>query len=197
MPRHSLRIRSAHAAHLVVLVVALANSGCLLATAGIAGGAAVGYAYCKGKVCETYNASCDDSWAATHTALAELGMPIIKEERKTSEGFIESRTADGERVRIYVQAEASKIPAEGQITWVCVRVATFGDHTVSDRVLDQVGLHLAPAPLAGAPTPAPTPAGAVIQTGSPPFPAAAPPPRQTGPPPLLPPDPVPVQSQTK
>jgi hypothetical protein len=169
-------------AQLVLLVLALTNSGCLAAAAGVAGGAAVGYAYFKGKLCELYSASYEDTWAATRTALGELAMPIVKEERTGSKGYLESRTADGETVRIHVQAEASKIPAEGQITRVCVRVATFGDGPVSDRILDQVGLHLTVAPLPG-----------VTQTG-----ASSPPvisPQQTAPPPLLPPEPVPAQTQ--
>jgi hypothetical protein len=149
MQRHTRRIPNRLTAYLVLVVLTLANSGCLLAVAGAAGGAAVGYAYYMGKLCETFGASFDDTWAATRTALAELAMPIVKEERKASEGFIESRTADGECVRIHLQAETSKIPAEGQITRVCVRVATFGDHPVSDRVLNQVGVHLAPAPAPG------------------------------------------------
>jgi hypothetical protein len=197
MPRQVLKKRYLLAVQLMLLVVALANSGCLLATAGVAGGAVVGYAYCKGRVCETYNANCDDTWAATHTALVELGMPIVKEERKKSEGFIESRTADGDRVRIYMENETSRIPAEGQICRVSVRVAAFGDRPVSDRILDQVGAHLAPAALPGVPPPSPIVAGGVIQTGgsqSSSFPAGLP--FQTAPPPLLPPEPTPLQMQT-
>jgi hypothetical protein len=44
---------------------------------------------------------------------------------------------------------------------VGVRVATFGDQEVSERILDQVGFHLVPVPLAAAgdsrikPTPSP------------------------------------------
>jgi hypothetical protein len=161
----------------------LANSGCLLATAGVAGGAVAGYAYYKGRVSETYNANCEDTWAATRTALSELGMPVVKEERKGCEGFMESRTSDGERVRIYLEAETSRFPAEGEIARVSVRVATFGDGPVSNRILDQVGVHLAPAPLLAGP--APPPGAGVIQTG-----AASPAnlPHETPPPPLLPPE---------
>ena len=194
MPRQALKRRYLRTTHLVLFLVALANSGCLLATtAGIAGGAAVGYAYCKGRVCETYNAGTEDTWAATRTALVELGMPIVKEERKGSEGFIESRTADGDRVRVYMEPEMSRIPAEGQISRVSVRVAVFGDRPVSDRILDQLGAHLAFAPLPGVGTPPPTAALGVIQTGA----ASAPPnlPYQTGPPPLLQPEPTPLQTQ--
>src|SRR6266851_6598910 len=186
MPRHPHRLRYRHVAHLVLLLLALANSGCLLATAGIAGGAVAGYAYFHGKLCETYNASGDDTWTAVRTALAELGMPILKEEREGTGGFLECRAGDGEQVRIYMQTETSQFPAEGQICRVCVRVATFGDRPVSDRILDQVGMHLAPALAPGAPVPPAAGNPGVIQTGAPP--ARFQP--ETGPPPLLPPDPA-------
>ena len=76
----------------------------------------------------------------------ELGMPIVREERKGCDGFLEGRTADGDRVRIYVEGETSRFPAEGKISRVSVRVAVFGDGPVSNRVLDQVGVHLVPPP---------------------------------------------------
>jgi hypothetical protein len=194
MQRLGFWIRWRQIGQLILLLVALANSGCLLATAGIAGGAVAGYAYCKGKLCGAFTASCDDTWAATRTALSELGMPIVKEERKGSEGFIESRTADGECVRIYLQSEDSKIPAEGEMTRVCVRIAIFGDRPVSDRILDQVGLHLAPASWPGMTAPPPVAAPGAIQAGvSPSSPANLP--RSTGPPPLLPPEPQPVPNR--
>ena len=182
-----LRITWRHVGQLLLLLVALANTGCILATAGIAGGAVAGYAFCKGKVCGAYTASCDDTWAATHTALNELGMPIVKEERKATEGFIESRTADGNHVKIYLQSDLSKIPAEGQITYVCVRVAVFGDRPVSDRILDQVGLHLAPVSWPGGAAPPAAPG--TIQKGGATSSSPANLPQSTGPPPLLPPEP--------
>ena len=149
MSRDRLTMRYWHVAQLLLLLACLANSGCLVATAGVAGGAVAGYAFYKGKVSETYNANCEDTWAATRTALGELGMPIVREERKGCDGFLESRTADGDRVRIYVEGETSRFPAEGKISRVSVRVAVFGDGPVSNRVLDQVGVHLAPRPPAG------------------------------------------------
>jgi hypothetical protein len=189
-----LQITWRQVGQLTLLLVALVNSGCLLATAGIAGGAVAGYAFCKGKVCGAYTASGDDTWAATRTALSELGMPILKEERKGSEGFIESRTADGERIKIYLQSDLSKIPAEGQITYVCVRIAVFGDQPVSERILDQVGLHLAPVPWSGG-TPPPPAALGTMQTGGSPSSAPANLPPATGPPPLLPPEPQSVPNR--
>jgi hypothetical protein len=183
----------------LVATLTLANAGCLVVAAGAAGGAAVGYAYYKGKITDTYAAGLDDSWAATHTALAELGMPIVKEDRGTKTATIDSRTAEDDHVRIILEPVRSSIPAEGEVTRVSVRVATFGDRPVSDRILYQISLHLAPAgyvPPAGGQLMPPQP---VVQTGgaTTPLPPQTPPPpfagtQQTAAPPLLPPTPVPV-----
>jgi hypothetical protein len=125
------------------------NAGCLAVVAGVGAGAAVGYAYCQGKICEAYSASLDDTWAATRTALAELGMPVLNEEHESNGcGCIESRTVEGDRVKVHLDVMSSPFPAEGPITRVCVRVALFGDHPVSVRILDQVGMHLVAIPQA-------------------------------------------------
>src|SRR4051812_16631340 len=137
-------------AYLILAGIALVNGGFLWIAAGCAGGAAVGYAYVNGKGCQTFNAAFDDAWAAARTALVGLGMPLDSEQRESSGwGTIESHTADGERVRIHLDALASKFPAEGPLTRISVRVATFGDHPVSYRLLDQIGAHLVAAPAMG------------------------------------------------
>jgi hypothetical protein len=168
---------------LTVATIALAQSGCLAAAAGVAAGGAAGYAYWQGRVGRDYVASRDDVWNALHTSLTELQMPIVKENHDADEDQIDSKTADGDTVKIYVVVKKSPIPAEGDISRVSVRVATFGDTVVSSRLLDQVDRHLAPAapgtpppPLAlGQPQPA---------NGAPPPPAPVGPPPQTPPPPL-------------
>jgi hypothetical protein len=169
-------------------MILLANSGCMLVAVGAgaaAGGA--GYAYYKGKHCREYAASYADVWAATQSALTDLGMPVESAAQDSSEATVLSRTADGSPVRISVEPQASRVPAEGMATRVCVRVATFGDAGFSQRLLDQIGFHLVPATLVGPPDPtAPVPPGA---NGSPP---TAPVPGQTAPPPLLPPEPLPA-----
>ena len=143
MQTHASRFVPSWAIYVFLLALTLANSGCLLIAAGAAGGAAVGYAYANGRVYETYNANFGDAWAATQTSLRELGMPIVKEERNADGGFLESRTADNETVRIYVDALPSKIPAEGSLSRVSVRVATFGDKPMNwDEVLRGLTIRL-------------------------------------------------------
>jgi hypothetical protein len=167
--------------------VALANSGCLVAAAGAAGGAAVGYAYYKGKVQQDYNATFEDTWAATHAALAELGMPVVSESRESAtSGFIESRDADNDRVGISLESFPSPFPAEGVLTRLGVRVGTFGDYPLSDRIASQVGAHLVPR-AAPAPPGAPSASPINVLPTQPFSPAAYPP--QTAEPPLLKPNP--------
>jgi hypothetical protein len=170
------RTSSRRAAYLLLIALALVNSGCLLIAAGVgAGGAAAGYAYFKGNVCRTYPASFADVWAAAQTSLTELGMPIETPRQRGNEGSLTTRTADGSRVFVEIGMQASRVPSEGQVTRVCVRVATFGDESFSQRLLDQIGYHLVPATRIGPPAPLPPPAA-----------------QQTAPPPLLPPEPVPA-----
>jgi hypothetical protein len=162
---------------LLLGLVALTQTGCLLVAAGAAGGAALGYAYYRGKVCQGYAASLPDTWAATHTALAELGFPISKEDQRA--GLIESRVGN-DVIRINVDAYGSQYDP-GPATQVCVRVATFGDHPLSERVLAQIGAHLVPTNLPMAPNPQAAAQGpiapAVYQSGEPPLAPSAPPPR--------------------
>jgi hypothetical protein len=143
-----------------LLLVALAmaafsTGGCLWIAAGAAGGAAVGYAYSKGKYSQAFHAGFDDTWAATHAGLIDLGMPVIKEGREGSEGWVETTAADGSKVRLTLEVMASKVPTDGPMTQVGVRVATFGDPLLSDRILGQVGAHLVPGPGPVPPTPVP------------------------------------------
>jgi hypothetical protein len=146
------RINYQRAACLILAGLALANSGCLALVAGgaAAAGGAAGYAYYKGKLGRVYAANFDDVWAATHTSLAELGMPIQSENRTKNGGSMESRTTS-EPVQIILETQESKIPAEGPVTLVTIRVGTFGDERVSMSLLDQIGRHLVPAQPGGTP----------------------------------------------
>jgi hypothetical protein len=170
--------------YLLLAGLALANGGCLLVAAGAAGGAAAcGYAYWQGRLYRDYPATPNDAVAAVRTALAELQFPPATEERDGDRLVMTTKTADGHKVNVHLDPTASRIPAEGTMTRVSVRVATFGDEAVSRRILDQVGFHLVqPARIAPVPT-QPNP----IQ------PTSASRPAETSPPPLLPAEPVKVK----
>jgi Protein of unknown function (DUF3568) len=148
------------AGYLFVALICVGNAGCLAAALGAAGvaGGATGYAYYKGQICQAFPAACDDVGLATRSALADLAMPILQENHTT--GWLESRTGDGTGVHIHIKTLTSKVPADGILTRVCVRVAFFGDHDLSYRILNQIGMHLRPAVATEPPTAAPVP-GAV------------------------------------
>lgn len=143
----------------IVAALAILQGGCLLAIAGVAaGGAATGYLYYKGRICRDYPASLPDVRNAVHAALADLHFGIFTEEAKDGKDFLVTRTTNGKKVRIYLDCLTSPIPAEGLVTRVSIRVATFGDESISMRILDQIGWHLSHGPVPAAPPlPPPTP----------------------------------------
>jgi hypothetical protein len=160
-------------AYLALAAVALANAGCLVAAAAGAAGGVAGYAYYKGKVGRTYLANVEDVRAATHTALRELQMPVLSDEPAERGGKIESRAGDDD-VSISLALNDSPVPGEGPVTQVSVRVATFGNEALSDRILDQIGYHLLPpSRLPPAPPklspPQPPEAAQLPQTAAPPL----------------------------
>jgi hypothetical protein len=159
------------AAYLGLAALALGNAGCLVAAAAGAAGGAAGYAYYKGKVSRPYLANLEDVRAATRKALAELQLPVVKDEPSSDGGRIESQ-AGSDSVVITFELRSSPVPGEGPVTEVGVRVALFGNEGLSERILDQISFHLVPP---GA-VPVPPPLSA-----QPPPPAAPP---QSPPPPL-------------
>jgi hypothetical protein len=169
-----------------VAIVMLVHSGCLwlAASAAVGGAAGAGYVYYKGKVSRPYSANLNDVWAAAHTALTELGMRVESEGRDAISGMIHTQLADGEKVRIWLDLKESKIPAEGPLTVVAIRVGTFGDEAASVRILNQIDMHLTHPTAAAAVSPNGQPAtgtwNPVVQT-------------KATEPPQLPPEPVPAQ----
>jgi hypothetical protein len=145
---------------LLLALVALINTGCLLAVAGVAGaGAAAGYIYYNGLLYRDYHANLSDGMAAVRSSLIELQFPITEEKTDTSSAFIKTTTNDGHAVRIYLDQVPSPIPAEGTMTRIGVRVGLTGDEAVSARILDQVSRHLVPPALLPSQTAPPPLAG--------------------------------------
>jgi hypothetical protein len=148
--------------YLLLAAGTLSSAGCLaVAAAGAAAGAgAATYVYIKGKVCQDYPASFGDAWAAVQKALQEERFPLVSNENDGKSGKITTRTTDGTTITIDLEVLSSRIPAEGSLTRVCVRVGVLGDQPLSERLLSRISSHLAaPAAVttAGGPTPAWTP----------------------------------------
>jgi Protein of unknown function (DUF3568) len=167
------------AAHLGMAALALGNAGCLVAAAAGAAGGVAGYAYYKGKVGRPFVANVEDVRLATRKSLGELQMPITKDEGNPKGGKIEARSGD-DTVIITLDVQDSPVAGEAPVTQVAIRVATFGNDGLSERILDQISFHLVPPALVPVPPPLAAPPPPLA-----PVPQPAPPPvAQTGPPPL-------------
>jgi hypothetical protein len=155
MPTMGTRKRQLYA---LIALLALVQGGCLLALAGVAGGAAAtGYFYYKGRVYRDFPASFPDVHNAVRAALLDLNFIIFTDEAKDGKAFFVTKTTSGKKVRIYLDCLSSPIPAEGLLTRVSIRVACFGDEAVSVRIFDQVAFRLShPGPVAPAPPDTPT-----------------------------------------
>jgi hypothetical protein len=180
--------------YLLLAAGALGSGGCLAVAAGAAAGAgAATYVYIRGKVCQDYPANFVDAWAAVQKTLQEERFPLVANENDGKSGKITTRTTDGTTITIDLEVLASRIPAEGNLTRVCVRVGVLGDQPLSERLLSRISSHLAPpgtAPPAVPSAGAPPPAWAPPQGTSPIRPVAASGPTETAEPPGAMPPPV-------
>jgi hypothetical protein len=146
--------------YLLLATLALANGGCLgLVIGGAVGGAAAGYAlYQRGEWYRDYPATLNDAALAVTTALGELQLPVVNEKRDDNDIIIDSRTADDVKIHIHLTLVPSRIPADGAITHISIRVGALGDEGLSTRVHEQISLHLvAPVQMRTPPTPTPVP----------------------------------------
>jgi hypothetical protein len=165
MPGVGARKRGLYA---LIALLALMQGGCLLALAGVAGGAAAtGYFYYKGRVYRDFPAPFADVFNAVEAALHDLNFVIFDKEAKDGKAFFVTKTTNGKKVRIYLDCLSSPIPAQGLITRVSIRVACFGDEAVSAHIFEQIAFRLNhPGPVAPAPSgPPPLVAPPVQQTG--------------------------------
>jgi hypothetical protein len=117
---------------LIFGLLAFSQAGCLvLAGTAAVGGGAAGYAYVKGKVSQTFTAPMDKAEAASEAALQDLGLPYSKPRIGSTHSQIDANTSLGEAILIDLDQEKDQVR-------ISVRVGSFGDQTLSHRILDQV-----------------------------------------------------------
>lgn len=138
-------------------------SGCLLlAAAGVGAAGAATYYYLHGAVCQDYPVPMKESWVAVKAALQEGGFPVLEEFPGAVSATITSQTGDGYKITVQLEERSAQVPAEGRYSQVCIRVGTFGDEDLSQRLLDRVGFLLLSPPGTIKPgnlKPVPQPAG--------------------------------------
>jgi hypothetical protein len=106
--------------------------------------------------------------AAARFTLPELGLTVVEEVRDPPGSWLEARTTTGERVQVYIEPQPAPADGTPQLTQVSVRVGTFGDSPLSEKILEQIGRRLRPPPPLQ-PTAAPPAAGVPAQTAPPPL----------------------------
>ncbi|MFZ9682567.1 MAG: DUF3568 family protein [Cephaloticoccus sp.] len=109
---------------------ALAYSGCVAVVA--AGAAGTGVAWCNGRMETTVNASIDDVYAASCSAVSDMEFASVSNKKSALDAELIARTALDKRVEI----ELKKV--NDNVTEVSIRVGIFGDETVSLAILDKI-----------------------------------------------------------
>jgi hypothetical protein len=125
----------------------LANGGCIwvaLGGAAAAGGAAASYVYVRGRLYHDYHTDLAHAQAGVQAAMNELQLTLLQRELDDNKVTFETSAADGTAITVYLKTWAGRIPTDGPVTRVSVRVGAFGDEEVSARILQQVDQHLLP-----------------------------------------------------
>ena len=100
------------------------------ATAAAVGGGT--YAYIKGNLSRTYNASMAKTWQAAVQAVEELKLTTESKEHDAFTGVIKGKMADGKSFTINLKRLGENS------TEVGVRIGTFGDRARSEAIHDKI-----------------------------------------------------------
>jgi hypothetical protein len=119
---------------LLPLAAACTATGVALA-AGAAAGAATA-AYVQGDLQTDLDATPTEVAAAAESAFQELRMPLVSSESTEVDGRVEAKTAREKRVLVVLESLG-----EGR-TKTAIRVGTFGDESLSRKILDRIREHL-------------------------------------------------------
>jgi hypothetical protein len=121
----------------VLTLLMASQTGCLLVAAAAATGGTV--AYVKGKSVNTVDGNPKQVAQATEKAFKEMDMVIISNQSSTADAEIVARTARDVKIDVVAKSESDKLST------VFVRVGTFGDEALQNRVLDKIKANLAAA----------------------------------------------------
>ena len=109
-------------------------SGCLLLAAGAAG--AVGVAYANGDLNATLEAKPPQVVDATTKAFGQLDVVTGTSSSTALDGQVIGQTATGDQITVNVKSEGEKTSR------ISIRVGTFGDESLSRKILDKIKSNL-------------------------------------------------------
>jgi len=109
----------------------------VVAGAAVAAAGAGTYAYIKGDLQKSYQASMDKAWSATLKAVDELKMMTESKEQDAFNGTVKGKMADGKSFQIKLKR------LDEQSTEIGVRIGTFGDRQISEAIHDKIMSKLA------------------------------------------------------
>jgi hypothetical protein len=179
------------------IAVFLAASGLPVAMMGCASASNATdstFSYLHGDQRATLGATPPEITAAAVAAGGELELPVDSHASDGLEGRVVMHTVDGTKVEVSVKAIA------GNQAEVIVRVGTFGDKVLQQRIMDKIKAHVMPgvaepapaAPMHTAPPPPPAPVHVAPAAAPAPLPAPTPAPAQVAPTPANPLSPTPA-----
>lgn len=113
------------------------TTGCILVAAGAGAAAGVGtFAYVRGELKSTLDASLDRTWRATQTAMKDLKFAVTKEQKDALQAELTGRTAADKKVLVKL------VKLTNNATEVRIRVGTFGDESLSKLILEKIKANL-------------------------------------------------------
>jgi len=122
----------------LTLVTVFCCTGCVGLALGVAGaGAGIGtYAYIKGALEITYSSGYEETWAATLDTLRAFEIAVQSADKDAFGGQIAATRADATPVKIKIT------PVTSNSTTVKIRVGTFGDRSISEKIAARIKTNL-------------------------------------------------------
>ena len=112
-------------------LTACSRKWAVIGAAAAAAGAGT-YAYVKGDLKRSYEASMDKTWQAAVQSVEELKLTTESKQHDAFNGVIKGKMADGKSFTINVKRLGENM------TEVGVRIGTFGDRTRSEAIHDKI-----------------------------------------------------------
>jgi len=109
--------------------------GCIAVAVGAAAGIGT-YAYVKGELSDTEEATLDRAYEAALAAMKDLEFTVKEQSKDALHARVVAAEADKTEVRIALESKSEKL------TKLTVRVGVFGDEAQSRLIMDKIKKHL-------------------------------------------------------